>query len=158
MNALRLRRLGVATALVLCLSPLLAADKGKEPVKSQFYNGKVVKLKGLLEKTGVQLDADAAPHWLALSSDDGKIYPLIKDAGSRMFFADDRLLDRPMRLTGRLVGESRLLQVFQVHSYLKGELHEVYYWCDICAIKRFEKRACECCGAPMDLHEDKVKK
>jgi len=29
--------------------------------------------------------------------------PLVKDDGSRMFFKDKRLLDRPMRLTGRLV-------------------------------------------------------
>jgi hypothetical protein len=75
-----------------------------------------------------------------------------------MFYTDPALLRRPMRLTGRLVGEPPRLQVLQVHSLIKGELHEVYYWCDICAIKRFEKRLCECCGGPMELHEEKVRK
>ncbi len=41
---------------------------------------------------------------------------------------------------------------------MKDEPHDIYYWCDICAIKRFEKKECECCGAPMELREVKVKK
>ena len=80
------------------------------------------------------------------------------NAISKRCYKDSRLLNRPMRLTARPVGDTNFLQVFQVHSYLKGELHEVYYWCDICAIKRFEKRQCECCGGPMELREEKVKK
>ena len=32
------------------------------------------------------LDADAVPSWYALVTDDGKSYPLVKDAGARMFF------------------------------------------------------------------------
>lgn len=140
-------------ALPFVFSP--AADKPAE-IKTQYYIGKVVPLAVVLEKQGVKLDKEAQPHWMALVTDDGKIYPLVKDEFARMFFSDPVLLDRPMRLTARPLGGS-LLQVFQVHSYLKGELHEVYYWCDICAIKRWEKKACECCGAPMELREEKVK-
>ncbi len=145
------RRPGLILAFALGLAPFLfAADKDKPDSKSQFYVGKVAPLK---ELSGAK-DATG----LALAGDDGKLYPLVKDAGSSMFFTDATLLRRPMRLTGRLVGEPPQLQVFQVHSIIKGELHEVYYWCDICAIKRFEKRACECCGGPMELREEKVKK
>jgi hypothetical protein len=50
------------------------------------------------------------------------------------------------------------LQVTAVHSIIKGELHEVYYWCDICSIRRSEKNLCECCGGPMELHEDPIEK
>jgi hypothetical protein len=128
------------------------------PAKTEFYKGKVVPLAGLVEKFGSKLDPDAAPNWLALVGEDGKIYPLIKDDGSRMFFTDSRLLNRPMRLTGRLMPGSQLLQVLEVHSYRAGELNEVYYWCDICTIKRFEKKACDCCGGPMELREVPVKK
>jgi hypothetical protein len=127
-------------------------------VKTDHFNGKVVPLAGIVEKFGSKLDSDAAPAWLALAADDGKIYPLIKDDGARMFFLDPRLLNRPMRLTGQLLPGSQLLQVVEVHSYQKGELHDVYYWCDICAIKRFEKKNCDCCGAPMELREVPVKK
>ncbi len=46
-----------------------------------------------------------------------------------------------MRLTGRLIPGSTLLQVVNVHSYVKGKLHEVYYWCDICTIRGLSSRA-----------------
>jgi hypothetical protein len=157
MNPLSLRRLGIAVAVIVGLSPLMSVSAPQE-VKTQFYTGKVVPLNAVLDKLGARIDDDAAPQWLALAGDDGKVYPLIKDAGSRMFYKDARLLNRPMRLTGRLIGDTKLLQVFQVHSLLKGQLHEVYYWCDICAIKRFEKMQCECCGGPMEFREEPVKK
>ena len=117
----------------------------------------MVPLAPLLEKQGVKLDSDAAAHWMALVGDDGKIYPLVKDDGSRMFFKDAKLLDRPMRLTAKEVGETRMLQVVGVHSYLKGELHDVYYWCTVCSIRTFEAGKCACCGDPMVLHEEPVK-
>jgi hypothetical protein len=74
-----------------------------------------------------------------------------------LFFKDKRLLNRPMRLTGRLVPGSQLIQVINVHSYKDGKLHDIYYWCDICTIKGFENTICDCCGAPMELREVPVK-
>jgi hypothetical protein len=160
MSSRTLARLGLCAAVAVGFSPLLLNRAGgeAEKFKTEYYKGKVVPLAGILEKLGVKLDADAAPHWLGLLSDDGKIYPLVKDDGARMFFKDERLLNRPMRLTGRLLPGSQLLQVVEVHSYnQKKELQEVYYWCDICTIKRFEKKLCDCCGAPMELREEPVR-
>jgi hypothetical protein len=155
MHTPRQRRLALFIALGLALAPFLrAADS--PPARPQFFTGKVVPLASLLEKIGSKLDKDAQPHWLALVSDDGKIYPLIKDAGSRMFFADKEMLNRPMRLTGRTFENSNLLQVLQVHSLVNGQLHDVYYWCDVCQIKIYEKRDCECCGAPVERREPAV--
>jgi hypothetical protein len=141
----------VSTLLVGVLS-------GTSADKTTYYNGKVVTVADLVEKFGGKLDSDAAPTSLALVADDGTTYSLIKDDGSRMFFTDKRLLNRPMRLTGRVLPHSQLLQVVEVHSYKNGELHNVYYWCDICAIKRFEKKLCDCCGALMQLREEPLKK
>jgi hypothetical protein len=151
-----IRRFLLCLALGVALLPFLA--HAEPAAKNEEFTGKVVPLAGLLAKADVNLDADAAPHWLALVTDDKKIYPLIKDDGSRMFFKDKTLLDRPMRITGKLVPGSQLLQVLQVHSIVKGELHEVYYWCEVCRIKRFEKKDCECCGAPLEFREEPVKK
>src|SRR5215471_9528805 len=154
MRLLTVRRLAVCAALAFCLAPLLAAA----PKPSQQYTGKVVPLADLVGKVGSKLDADAAPYWLALVTDDGKVYPLIKDGGSRMFFKDRALLNRPMRLTGRLLPGSQLLQVIEAHSLRMGKLHEIYYWCNVCSIRRGEKNACECCGGPMELKEEPVGK
>lgn len=149
-----MKRMLIVAALLAALLPVWAA---KPEAKVETLTGKVVALADVVVKAGGKLDADAAPHWLALQTDDGKLYPLIKDAGARPFFADKALLNRPMRLTGRLIPGSTILRVTSVNSLHKGEVYEVYYWCDICSIKRGEKMICECCGGPMDLKED-VKK
>jgi hypothetical protein len=150
-----MKRILMVAALLAALLPVWAA---KPEAKVETLTGKVVALADVVAKAGGKLDADAAPHWLALQADDGKLYPLVKDAGARPFFADKALLNRPMRLTGRLVPGSTILRVASVNSLHKGEVYEVYYWCDICSIKRGEKMICECCGGPMDLKEDAVKR
>ena len=151
------RRCGLCLACLMALLPLLAAAPKAKPARSSYFTGKVVPLADLVAKAGGALDADAAPHWLALVTADGKVYPLVKDAGSRLFFKDKALLKRPMRLTGRLLPGSGVLRVLAVQSLHKGKLHEVFYWCDTCAIKRGEKMICECCGGPMELREEPLK-
>lgn len=154
------RRLALIAACLIGFVPLFAGDGAAKKPAARIgdYKGKVVPLADLLAKAGMQLDADAAPSWLALVAEDGKIYPLVKDSGSRMFFQDRELLNRPMRLTGRLLPKSQFLQVTAAHSYLKGQLHEIYYWCEICSIRRSEKNICECCGGPMVRREEPVAK
>lgn len=71
-----------------------------------------------------------------------------------MFFKDKALLSRRVRLTGRLV--AGLLDVTEVHSYAKGKLHQVCYWCDNCARAYSEPGACLCCGEPVKLTEVEV--
>jgi hypothetical protein len=149
------RRLSVILALGFGLFPLLASAASP---KTEHFTGKVVPLADLVAKTGGRLDADAAPTSLVLVADDGKVYSLVKDGGSRLFYQDKALLNRPMRLTGRLLPGSQILQVAVVHSLVKGEECEVYYWCDICSIRRNEKNVCECCGGPMELREVPIKK
>jgi hypothetical protein len=157
MSQTQRRRFGVIAALLMTCVPTVVAARAQQPAfKTQYFNGKVVPLAAVLEKQGAKLDADAAAHWMALVGDDGKIYPLVKDDGSRMFFKDKALLNRPMRLTARLLPESQMLQVVHVHSYHKGELYEVYYWCDTCSIRTYELGDCSCCGAITVLREDKV--
>jgi hypothetical protein len=127
--------------------------------QTKSLDGNVVPLAGLLEKFGSRLDPEAAPHWLALVTKEGAIYPLIQDDGSRLFFSDPQLQNRPMQLKGRLFRDTHLLQVLSVNSYVNGQLHEVYYWCDVCSIRRNEKLPrCECCGGPMHLREVPIKK
>lgn len=153
------RRGSLGLACAFALTPLFAAPAvpKKPAVKIEHFKGQVVPLADLVAKHGSRLDPDAAPHWLALTGEDGKIYPLIKDSGSRLFFKDATLLKRSMRLTGRLLPKSQILQVTAVHSIKQGRLYEIYYWCDICAIRRGEKNACECCGGPMELVFEEVK-
>jgi hypothetical protein len=145
---------GVAAgALLASGEPTLAKDE----TPAQF-TGKVLPLKDLLEKAGSKLDRDAEPFWLALVTAEGKIYPVIKDDGGRRFFKDEQLRNREVRITGRLVAGSDLLQVLSMVGLKDGKAFDLYYWCDICSIKRYEKMQCECCGGPMELREAPVEK
>jgi hypothetical protein len=151
-----MRRIQILSILAVIAIPFLLAtfaDSAPEQPPQEF-SGKVMPLSDSLEKLGAKLDRDAAPYWLALVTDENKIYPLIKDSGSRMFFKDKQLLNRPMRLTGRLVGDAKLLQVLSVRSVVNGKLLEPYYWCDLCKIKRFEPGPCDCCNAPLEFREE----
>ena len=147
------KRTGLLLALAFAFLPVVggrASDK-KSTEKNEYFQGKVVLLAEALAKRGIKLDPDQIV--LVLQTDDGKLYPLVKDEGARMFFKDAKLLNRPMRLTARLVPNTQFLQVINVHSLVKGKLHDVYYWCDICTIKRYQAGICDCCLAPMELRE-----
>jgi hypothetical protein len=148
-------RLGIATSLLLGIVPALGS---MPPARTTDFDGKVVPLATVLKKLGARLDEDAGSLALAFVTSDDKVYPLVKDDGSRMFFKDERLLNRRMRLTGRVLPEVGMFQVVDVHSYLNGQLHEVYYWCDICSIRRSQKGICDCCNGPLQLREEPVKK
>jgi hypothetical protein len=152
-------RLGLLLVFGAALLPLLGgwAQNGKGNDKNAFYTGKVTPLADILKKSGTKIDADAASLTLVLQADDGKLYPLLKDEGSRMFYKDAKLLNRPMRLTARLVPNSSFLQVIAVHSVVKGKLHDVYYWCEICVIKAYEDGPCACCGDAMIFREEPYK-
>jgi hypothetical protein len=148
----------MVSAVGLLFAASLAFGAAPAP-ETRYYDGKVVSLAELLEKFGSRLDPDAVGQWLALVADDGTTYPLIKDDGSRMFFSDSRLLNRRMRIGGRLFRDTHLLQVLSVNSYVGAQLHEVYYWCETCSIRRNEKlKQCECCGGPLELRETPLKK
>jgi hypothetical protein len=149
-------RFGLCLALLFALVPLFAG-RAQQLKENQSLKGIVVPLEKLLAKQNIKLDSDAAPYWLALQADDGTIHPLVKDAGARMFFKDPHLLNRPMRLTARPAAKGAMLQVVSVHSYVKGQLCEVYYWCDICSIRTNELGICDCCGGPTELREVPVK-
>ncbi len=155
-----MRRWAVLLAVIVPLGVVAAGGETKKPAAGPFrdFTGKVVPLADVVAKNGARLDADASPYWLALVSDDGKVYPLVKDSGSRLFFRDTALLNRPMRLRGRTIPGSQLLRVLTAHSLIKGKPHVVFYYCDICSIRRGEKMVCECCGGKMELREEPVKK
>lgn len=150
-------RVMIAVAVVIAIAPLFWHPLEAAPEeKPTTFEGKVVPLKDVLEKSGVKLDRDTAPFLVGLIVD-GKTYVIIKDDGGRRFFKDDKLLNREYRINGRLIGGT-LLQVLSVQSIKNGKPQDIYYWCDICAIRRNERNECECCGGPMELIEEPVGK
>jgi hypothetical protein len=133
----------------------IAAEPATE---RQLLSGKVVSLAEVFERLDAPMDKDAAPYWLALETKEGRRYPLLKDAGARMFFKDKSLLNQTVEITGRFLKGTEVLQVFSVRTIRAGKRMEPYYWCDICKIKRFEPNLCDCCRAPLEFREDPATK
>ena len=147
----------IRSILLFCCCALIGVCQGgaiqthrAEPVAQtspSYFFGKVVP---------AGPDRAASADSLALVADNGRTYVLLNDDGSRMFFKDKRLLNRPMRLTGKLDSQSQMLQVSVVHSILDSKLHEVYYWCETCKLRYSEPGICTCCGAQTELIEEPV--
>ncbi|GIW80630.1 MAG: hypothetical protein KatS3mg105_2437 [Gemmatales bacterium] len=156
MTRLGRRRLHLLVVWSAVILPFLAMGADAPKFKLDHFEGKVVPIKDIVSKFHTKLDKDAWPTWLALVTTDGKVLPLIKNDNSRMFFKEPKLQNRLMRIEGRLLPGSQLLQVIRVYSIRDGKLYEVFYWCDVCVIKRFEKQNCDCCGEPMILREEPI--
>ena len=145
---------GLAGAALLSLHPRawLSAQPGNTALTLE---GEVIRLADLLKKEEIQLDPEAAPFALALRTRDGKILPIVKTLGSRALFQDGRLLNRPVQVRGRIPAGPGILVIERFYTLKNGIPHEVYYWCETCAIRRDypDKGVCECCGGPMELRE-----
>ncbi len=159
MKRMSIKQTGICFALGFGIIPFLVygvAGFSQDKInvgETQHFQGKVVPLDDLLKKVGSNLDKEASPHWMVLVTEDGHYYPIIRDELSQMFFKDPKVRNRPMKITGRLFADTHLLQVLNVNSVKEGKLHEIYYWCGICAIRRNSGGICDCCGDPMHLKE-----
>jgi hypothetical protein len=124
---------------------------------TQSLRGKVVWLaEALKRRHDIQSDRDVAEAYCALETDDGAIYPIVKDARGRGFWLDQRLRNIDMELLVRPVPGSSMIQVIRLYTLKPDGKYELDYWCDVCSIPMFELKACECCQGPTRLRERRV--
>ncbi len=116
--------------------------------------GQVVWLAEALERRfGIQADDDAREAVVALETESGQLYPIVKDARGRGFHKDERIRNIDMALRVRKFKGSPVVQVIRVYTIHDGEVFEFDYWCDICSIPMFELKECECCQGPIRIRE-----
>jgi hypothetical protein len=74
---------------------------------------------------------------------------------SMALFTDTNLQARTLLLKGNM--RSGPASDFEVTGNLRsirdGKVHELYYYCDICAIKGSDPGPCACCREPVHLVE-----
>lgn len=92
---------------------------------------------------------------LVLNTDSGRAFHLVSNRMSLALFVDTNLHHRALRLKGR-VSEGQPAR-FEVTGNLRairnGKTVELYYYCDICAIKGSDPGPCVCCREPVRLVE-----
>lgn len=152
--------------LAFCLfaassATLLGDEKGTaktEPVKKEapptiVFEGKVLPLTDILKRHAASADDDAAKVSRVIECSNGKIYSLVKDDASRMFFRDDRLLRRPVQIAAVQIPGTELLAIKQVRTVIDGKPYEVDYYCAKCDLIYTEPGECWCCGQQVVLRE-----
>src|SRR5260221_162502 len=90
-------------------------------------------------------------HLFALKTDDGKYYTLLRTKYSEALFVDERLREKQLILKGRLFPNTEVFEAITLRSVRDGVVHELYYYCTICAIRSVSPAPCECCQGPVEL-------
>ncbi len=74
---------------------------------------------------------------------------------STALFVDTNLDSKLLLLKGRIPkGTHRFEVTGNLRSIRGGKIHELYYYCDICAIKSSDPSICMCCREPVYLVEE----
>jgi hypothetical protein len=92
-------------------------------------------------------------HVYGLKTTDGKCYTILHGAYSEALFADARLREKELLLKARLFPGSQIIEVTRTRSVRNGVIHDLYYYCTVCAIRSASPDICACCQEPVELVE-----
>ena len=95
-------------------------------------------------------------HTCGFKTTEGKTYKLVRAKLSEALFVDKRLHEKELLLKGKADGEK--FEPTAIYSVKNGQVCEVYYWCDICAIEAVSPEICVCCQGPVELIEKPIRK
>jgi hypothetical protein len=141
----------IALSLVIPLLAPVDDSTGAGP-ETVTLRGEVVRLGEALGSFGVPGAQGPIGEQVVLRGEGGAIEPLLYNVGSRAFFEDDRLRNRPAELVARRLEGLPYLQVVSARVEDEGgALRIPEYYCDICTISVRFDQPCPCCQAPMEL-------
>ena len=157
--------------LVLVLVAIAAVNmegQNTETVESQSASGgdvaKEIRIRGglvcLAEAMHDLYRADLPTdheHLYGFKTTDGVFYTLLRTNLSEALFVDKRLHPKTLIITGRTFPKTHLLEAIRLQSVHDGVLHDLYYYCDTCAIRAAAPEDCVCCQAPVELVEKPIK-
>ena len=92
-------------------------------------------------------------HLYGFKTVDGKFYTLLRTNLSEALFVDERLHQKTLIITGRTFPKTHLLEAIRLQSVHDEVVHDLYYYCDTCAIRAAAPGDCVCCQAPVELIE-----
>lgn len=156
--------------LVLILTAIAAANierQNVETTESQNAEGvngaKEIRIRGhlvcLAEAMHDLFRADLPAnheHLYGFETTDGTFYTLLRTNLSEALFVDERLHKKTLIITGRTFPKTHLLEAIRLQSLHNGVVHDLYYYCDTCAIRAAAPGDCVCCQAPAELVEKSI--
>jgi hypothetical protein len=96
-------------------------------------------------------------HVYSLKTADGTFYVLLRTKLSEALFVDEQVRAKELILTGRVFPGTQVFEMTEMKSVRNGVVCDLYYYCDICAIKTLAPGPCMCCQGPVKLVEKPVR-
>lgn len=146
-----------AFALMLLSALLTLPLPAAESIPEAEFRGRIACLPEEMHRIH-QTDLPARhEHIWALRTADGTYYTLLRTQLSEAIFLDARIRKKDLLLRGRVFPKTQALEVTSIKSIVNGMVHDLYYWCDICAIHSVSPAECACCQGPVELKEEPAK-
>jgi hypothetical protein len=98
-------------------------------------------------------DCENRGHAYTLKADDGKLHPFLPTDSAAAVWMDERYRQRDLQVTARIFPEGSFIEVIKFQSWRDGKLHDLYYYCDVCAISTHKPGPCDCCQDPVQFRE-----
>jgi hypothetical protein len=92
-------------------------------------------------------------HVYGLKTKEGKLYTILRGTYSEALFVDARVREKELLLKARLFPNSQIIEVTRIRSVRNGVVHDLFYYCTICAIRSPSPDICACCQEPVELVE-----
>lgn len=150
------------TVLPGCTSARLGGDppavaiESSRPVRFE----KQGRLVCLAEEMRTHFGARVPPvhdHMLAFRVDgdvpagEPRYYTILRTHFAKALFEDRRYEKESLVLSGRVYPGSSALDVTRFRWIKDGKLEELFYWCEVCAIKTVDPDRCACCQAEVEF-------
>ena len=117
------------------------------------YQGHVVCIaEEMHERYATELPT-AHRHLWGFKTSDGKFFTLLEGKFSEAIFKDARVRAKELRIKARLLPGSQVLELTYFRSVKNGVVQDLYYYCEVCAIKTVSPEVCACCQSPVELIE-----
>lgn len=133
-----------------------AQDGPNQPGEAKIValRGRVVCLTEELQKPyQIEPDCETRGHVYTLKTGKGALYPFLPVDTSAAVWMDERYRERELQVTARLFPQTNFIEVIKLQSWLEGKLHDLYYYCEVCAITTHKPGPCECCQDPVEFRE-----
>jgi len=143
-----------ATAAERADSPAAPAPvKAREALESVQLRGRVVCLSEEMHRLHQTDLPTNHEHIYGFRTTNGVYYTLLRTGLSEALFADKRVREKELILSGKVPPGTQIFDVRVMKSVRNGVVHDLYYYCDICAIKTVVPGPCMCCREPVELVE-----
>lgn len=139
-------------ATLMCAASTVSGEDGALilPVRRPATNSAVMEIRGRLA-----LLPGGPRDEIGFKTAAGASYTLVSNRMSSALFVDTNLQAKTLLLKGHVwPGTQRFEVTGNLRSLRDGTIHEVYYYCDVCAIKGIDPGPCMCCREPVQLVEE----